>query len=755
MTQSWGSWSWRLLAAVSLATVVSLYLPENYSVAQVTPDSTLGTQRSVVTPNVAINGRLSDRIDGGTIQGANLFHSFDEFSIGEGRGAYFINPAGIENIFSRVTGTNISNIQGTLGVLGNANIFLINPNGIIFGQNASLDIKGSFLASTANSINFADKTQFITNTSQPTALLSVSVPVGLQFGATSGKILNQSQANLGGTTNSSSFSDGLQVQPSKTLALVGGEVVLEAGNLTTVGGRIELGSVAGNSLVSLTQIEKGWALGYEGVQSFQDIHISQQAVVDVSGNGGGDIQVQGRRVMLTDASQISAITQGEKAGGDLTVNASESLELGSRTLLVTRTRGAGAAGNLTIITDKLSLQDGAQVLTSTSGKGSGGQLTVLASDSVELIGESDIIFSGLVSATAAEGDAGNLTINARRLLVRDGAGISTESTGRRVSRRFIPATGRGGDLTVNVSDSVEVSGKNSGLFASTQGAGDAGDLMIATGNLTVQDGAEVSVSSQGTGDAGSLEVTARSVHLENGGKLRATTESGRGGGNIKLSDLNLLLLRGKSEISTNARAEGNGGDINIDTNLLIGLGNSDITATAIKGRGGNIRINTQGIFGIESRSQRTSQSDITASSQLGIDGMVEINRPDVDPTAELVVLPAEIVDVSGLVAQGCPAGGGNIATGSSQFVITGRGGLPPNPTEATRSDPVLADLGSPVQSQENRASADIPIKSTSSDSDTLVEAQGWVIGSKGEVVLTAAAVTPDIPWLTQNSCHGS
>jgi filamentous hemagglutinin family protein len=755
MTQSWGSWSWRLLAAVSLATVVSLYLPENYSVAQVTPDSTLGTQRSVVTPNVAINGRLSDRIDGGTIQGANLFHSFDEFSIGEGRGAYFINPAGIENIFSRVTGTNISNIQGTLGVLGNANIFLINPNGIIFGQNASLDIKGSFLASTANSINFADKTQFITNTSQPTALLSVSVPVGLQFGATSGKILNQSQANLGGTTNSSSFSDGLQVQPSKTLALVGGEVVLEAGNLTTVGGRIELGSVAGNSLVSLTQIEKGWALGYEGVQSFQDIHISQQAVVDVSGNGGGDIQVQGRRVMLTDASQISAITQGEKAGGDLTVNASESLELGSRTLLVTRTRGAGAAGNLTIITDKLSLQDGAQVLTSTSGKGSGGQLTVLASDSVELIGESDIIFSGLVSATAAEGDAGNLTINARRLLVRDGAGISTESTGRRVSRRFIPATGRGGDLTVNVSDSVEVSGKNSGLFASTQGAGDAGDLMIATGNLTVQDGAEVSVSSQGTGDAGSLEVTARSVHLENGGKLRATTESGRGGGNIKLSDLNLLLLRGKSEISTNARGEGNGGDINIDTNLLIGLGNSDITATAIKGRGGNIRINTQGIFGIEPRSQRTSQSDITASSQLGIDGMVEINRPDVDPTAELVVLPAEIVDVSGLVAQGCPAGGGNIATGSSQFVITGRGGLPPNPTEATRSDPVLADLGSPVQSQENRASADIPIKSTSSDSDTLVEAQGWVIGSKGEVVLTAAAVTPDIPWLTQNSCHGS
>ncbi len=127
-----------------------------FAQSNIVPDNTLGAESSVVTPNVDINGITSDRIDGGAIRGANLFHSFQEFNIDEGRGAYFTNPAGIENILSRVTGGNASNILGKLGVLGNANVFLINPSGIIFGRNASLDVKGSFVASTASSLNFAE-----------------------------------------------------------------------------------------------------------------------------------------------------------------------------------------------------------------------------------------------------------------------------------------------------------------------------------------------------------------------------------------------------------------------------------------------------------------------------------------------------------------------------------------------------------------------------------------------------------------------
>ncbi|MFY7804691.1 MAG: filamentous hemagglutinin N-terminal domain-containing protein, partial [Limnoraphis robusta] len=122
------------------------------TVAQIVPDNSLGNENSVVTPNVNIRGINSNRIDGGAVRGGNLFHSFQEFNIREGRGAYFSNPDNIINILTRVTGGNISEILGTLGVLGNANLFLINPNGIVFGPNARLDVGGSFFATTADGI---------------------------------------------------------------------------------------------------------------------------------------------------------------------------------------------------------------------------------------------------------------------------------------------------------------------------------------------------------------------------------------------------------------------------------------------------------------------------------------------------------------------------------------------------------------------------------------------------------------------------
>ncbi|KYC39514.1 hypothetical protein WA1_32915 [Scytonema hofmannii PCC 7110] len=188
----------------------AIVLSANCSEAQIIPDNTLGAESSVVTPNVVIRGIPSNRIDGGATRGANLFHSFQDFNIGEGRGAYFSNPVGIANILSRVTGSNPSNILGRLGVLSNANLFFINPNGIIFGQNARLDVGGSFLASTANSLVFDQNFEFSTTNPQAPPLLTVKVPNGLQFGDNSGSIRTQSTV--------------LQVPQGNTLALVGSEV---------------------------------------------------------------------------------------------------------------------------------------------------------------------------------------------------------------------------------------------------------------------------------------------------------------------------------------------------------------------------------------------------------------------------------------------------------------------------------------------------------------------------------------------------
>ena len=165
----------------------------NAVLAQIVPDQTLGAENSAINSNIEIEGIPSNQIEGGAIRGANLFHSFEQFNVEDGQGAYFSNPVGVERILGRVTGNDISQILGKLGVLGDADLFLINPNGIVFGSNAALDLNGSFIASTANSLIFEDGIQFNATEASAPPLLAVNIPIGLQFGALPGNILNQSQ----------------------------------------------------------------------------------------------------------------------------------------------------------------------------------------------------------------------------------------------------------------------------------------------------------------------------------------------------------------------------------------------------------------------------------------------------------------------------------------------------------------------------------------------------------------------------------
>jgi filamentous hemagglutinin family protein len=155
----------------------------------------LGNESSVV--NVSPDNPLLDLITGGAQRGQNLFHSFEQFNVTEGRGAYFTSPsADIVNILSRITGNNISEIFGTLGTNGASqpNLFLINPNGIVFGENASLNVGGSFYASTVSSIVFENGEFSATNVDDP-PLLTINMPIGLNFGNNPGDIINLSVAN--------------------------------------------------------------------------------------------------------------------------------------------------------------------------------------------------------------------------------------------------------------------------------------------------------------------------------------------------------------------------------------------------------------------------------------------------------------------------------------------------------------------------------------------------------------------------------
>ncbi|MEG4379015.1 MULTISPECIES: two-partner secretion domain-containing protein, partial [unclassified Microcoleus] len=500
-------WQWQIGGCVAIFGTLLVGGGDRAN-AQIVPDNTLGAENSVVTPNVNIPGIQGDRIDGGAIRGANLFHSFEQLSVPEGRGAYFTNPAGISNILSRVTGANRSEINGRLGVDGNANLFLINPNGIVFGPSASLDLQGSFLATTANAVKLGDIGLFSASQPSSSNLLSVS-PSALWFNAVAAQpIVNRSQApSLIDQPNSGGLPPGLQVQQSRTLALVGGNVLLESGRLTAAGGRIELGSVAGVGEVSLSQSGNNFVLGYDSINNLGNISLSNEAFVDASGEGGGDIQIRGGRFSMTQSSNIWANTLGAENGKQVLVRTTEvELSEGSYLRADVTDRGTGTGGDIRIDTGRLLVRDGAVVTATTFGSGKGGSLQITAAERVEVIGTSASgqPSSNLFTQSQGSGDAGDLTIDTGRLLVRDQAAVSTTTFG----------SGKGGSLQITATDSVEVIGSSAssqfgrGLFASSEGSGDAGNLTIHTGRLLVRDGAAVSTATRGSGKGGSLQITA-------------------------------------------------------------------------------------------------------------------------------------------------------------------------------------------------------------------------------------------------------
>ena len=354
------------------------------AIAQITPDGTLGTESSVVTPG---SGGVNV-ISGGATRGANLFHSFEQFSVPTGGPTYFDNALDVQNIIARVTGSSISNIDSLLRANASANLFLLNPNGIIFRPNASLNIGGSILGSTALSLNFADGTQFSVTAHPKTPLLSVSVPIGLQFGGNAGSILNQSQA-----TNSSGEAVGLHVQPGKTLALVGGNVSLDGGSLNAPGGRVELGGTSAVGTVELRVDDSNLRLSFPDGLAQAEVSLDNGAKVSVRAGGGGSIAINAQNLNLAEGSGLLAgidlgLGSVDSKAGDIEVNATGAINLSDESF-IRNTVQPGAVGNgggINITTGSLSVNNGAQISTSASastfGLGDAGSVTINASGSV-------------------------------------------------------------------------------------------------------------------------------------------------------------------------------------------------------------------------------------------------------------------------------------------------------------------------------------------------------------------------------------
>lgn len=573
---------------LQLTLVVAGSLNPNPVSAQIVPDATLP-----VNSQVTVEGNTFT-LDGGTSAGSNLFHSFSEFSLPTGGEAFFNNPGSIDNIFTRVTGGQLSEIDGLIRANGGANLFLLNPHGIVFGPNAQLNLGGSFFASTADEIVFADGTFSAVELDETPPLLSINVPIGLQYG-NPGAIVDRSRVS--GNLFGNSTTTGLQVNPGETLALVGGEIRLEGGNLTAEGGRIELGSV-GEGFVEMGTAEAGFPLTYSPEQPLTDITLSDGAIVDTSGNGGGTIQVRGGTISLFDGSQIRSNTLGSGTGGDLTVTASAAVTVRGRlpnlqpSALQVRIEGenaTGTGGNLTLETPQLTVEEGARVAVSslTPNPADGGNLTVRA-QRVEISGiatqngeplrnpAGEVLPSQLSSVTSGAGNAGYIAIETGELLATEGGQVTASTL----------ASGNAGTVTV-VGEEMTLTGRSidgsepSGLLARVEpgATGNANNLTVEAQRLRVEGGARISASSLWVGDAGDINIR--------------STESVEVLGVVR-DDTGIPNTNNPSQISALTTGSGNAGDITVQTDRLqVRDGGQIVTSTFNSGDGGNLTVTAE------------------------------------------------------------------------------------------------------------------------------------------------------------------
>ncbi|GAX46009.1 hypothetical protein NIES4075_70300 [Tolypothrix sp. NIES-4075] len=584
-------WGWFL--GIAITSISSA----NCAIAQITPDSSLPNNSRVTTQNNISN------IDRGTQRGSNLFHSFLQFSLPNSADvANFLTIPAINNVIVRVTGVGapfISNINGTIQTSNPANFFLLNPNGIIFGRGATLNVGGAFLGTTASRLNFQDGTQF--STTDPTALLTITAPIGLGLTQGAGNISVQSSFLSAGDTNN--FSD---------FALVGGNVSLDDTILRTPGNRVELGGLAAAGTVGLNVVGNNLSLSFPDAAARADVSLNNGTEVNVLAGGGGSIAVNARNLdILGDSNLLAGIDQGlgtvDSVAGDITLNATGEIKVvgeNSNIFNVALPQALGKGGNLIINTQQLLVQDGAQINTDTFGAGNAGNLTVTA-DSVQLIGTSaDGQFpSGLFTSAApsSTGNSGDLRINTQQLLVRDGAQVSAGTFG----------AGNGGNLTVTA-DSVQLIGTSadgqfpSGLFTSAAPGliGNAGNLRINTQQLLVRDGAQVSAGTSGAGNGGNLTVTADSVQLigtsadgQFTSALSAQAEAGSTGnaGNLTINTQQ-LLVQDRAQVSASTFGAGNGGNLTLTANNVQLIGSSGLFTQAnpgLTGNAGDLTLNTQ------------------------------------------------------------------------------------------------------------------------------------------------------------------
>jgi filamentous hemagglutinin family protein len=593
------------------------YQPSNRSPVA---DNTLGTQVSGSNSNFTVTGGLS--------RGQNLFHSFTDFSVPNNRSVTFINPVGNQSIITRVTGNLFSDINGKVDTNG-ANFFLINPNGIVFGNNAQLNVGKAFVGSTGNAINLVDAQgrvyTFGTKNINDTPLLTVNPNVflnisSLNMGASSPSDVGIKNYGLLQTNNDSQY-----------IGLIGGNVTLDGrdggGKIIAPGGRVDLGGLNTAGMVSIDNL----GLVYTGNKLIRsDISLINGAVVDVRANQtletintffnktistGSTINISANNLqsfnnlatnnqftsfLKAGLNQNSGLKVG--SGGDININATGKVSLTQGSIFNTIESGAnGKIGNINITAKELEIKNGNAIVSSTSGKGNAGDINIKIIGNI-LVSGSDIfdpaidrnIYTGsrIATDTMGEGNTGKISIDTQGKL-------SLLNRGYISSQVVSGSTGNSQGINITARE-IDISNA-SNIGSDTTGKGNAGNINIkTTGDLTIV-GCElfsslcpvtqitynllsISSSTFASGDAGKISIdTQGKLSLSNQGYISSEVRwSGTGnsqGIDISARELN---LNNKSYIETSTFGKGNAGNIDIKVKDAINLSNDSLIQSSTR-----------------------------------------------------------------------------------------------------------------------------------------------------------------------------
>jgi filamentous hemagglutinin family protein len=583
--------------------IAQTYQPSNRSPVA---DSTLGTQ-------VSGNGN-NFNITGGVNKGQTLFHSFTDFSVPTNGQANFLNPVGNRDIITRVTGNVFSDINGTVNTNG-ANFFLINPNGIVFGTNAQLNVGKAFVGSTANSIDLVDAggrtITFGTNANGDAPLLSVTPNV----------LFNASRLNMGGGNGQISNFGTLQTNnPNQYIGLIGGNVELDGGQINAPSGRVELGGLSTFGSVALGVDGNNLTVQFPTNVARGDVSLTNGARVNVAGAGDGDIDISARNLEIFSGSLLQGginigLGTPEAVSGDIKINVTGELVVNSSEIgNVLRSNSSGRGGNIRIDAGSLSLLDGSVITTTpfpftpVQGQSNAGNIDIKTTGDIKVSGynsranNSTILgVSQISSNSTGQGDAGKITIDTQGKLSLVNQGIISSN---------ISQTGVGNSPGIKIKAREAELSNDSYISTDTfqidrvNGKGNAGNIDIeTTGDININLSSFISSNSRGQGDTGQITINAKlgNLSLSNFGSISSALSmdalgNGRG---IKIEARELKLTSGSS-IFTNTfqiekvQGKGNAGDIQIDTTGNIKISGSAISSTSVgEGDAGKISINTE------------------------------------------------------------------------------------------------------------------------------------------------------------------